>query len=135
LHWRIASTVSVQFRFDRVGPILRRERDRVVVDGPEVEHRAVASEVAGVGDRMRALPAPGRQRHHERVQAERAVNVEVAEEDLLGLRHADPFRRRPLLRSARGDDRRVDRRRPGLAGPPVVAQRTGTEPPEAENGE
>ena len=49
--------VALSDRIDGLGPATRRERDRMVVDRPEVEGRTVACEVTGIGNRMRTLAA------------------------------------------------------------------------------
>ncbi len=64
-------------------PVGGQHRLRVVREREEVEARAVAREVAGVGRRMRALAAHQRDREQEAVPRVAAVHVEVAEQDLL----------------------------------------------------
>jgi hypothetical protein len=58
----------------------------VVVDRPEVERRAEAGEVAGVGRRVHALPLQQGQTEDEGVARVGGVDVEIAEEDLRGVR-------------------------------------------------
>ena len=60
----------------------------VVVEREEVELRAVAGEVAGVGGRVRALAGEDRQRVDEGIDRVRGVHVEVAEQDALADRRA-----------------------------------------------
>ena len=65
------------------GPHRGGERLGVVVEREEVELRAVAGEVAGVGRRVRALAGEDRQRVDEGVDRVRGVHVEIAEQDAL----------------------------------------------------
>ena len=58
----------------------------MIVDGPEIEGRAEAGEVAGIGGGRGALSAGERQIHHESVKAEGRVNVEITKQDLLFFR-------------------------------------------------
>ncbi len=68
-------------RFDGLVPAARREGEGVVVDGPEVEGRAVAREVAGVRDGTGPVAAGHGQAHEERVGRERGMDVQVSEQD------------------------------------------------------
>ena len=55
----------------------------MVVDGPEVEVCTEAREIARVGDRVDAFTAAGRKRELKGIGRKRAVDVEIAEENLL----------------------------------------------------
>src|SRR5436309_1437703 len=74
--------VALPDRLLRLRPVRGCDAFGVVVDAPEVEVRAVAREVAGVGGRMRALALHEGERAQEGVDGEGRVHVEVAEEDL-----------------------------------------------------
>ncbi len=67
----------------RLLPLVRSQPLGVIVDRPEVERRAVAREVAGVGGGMGALPLEHRQAHQEGIEREGGVCMQIAEEDLL----------------------------------------------------
>ncbi len=54
----------------------------VIVDGPEIEPRAEASEITGVGGRMYALTLKERQAEDEGVARVGGMNVQVAKENL-----------------------------------------------------
>src|SRR5439155_855631 len=74
--------VALPDRLLRLRPVRGCDALGVVVDAPEVEVRAVAREVAGVGGWMRTLALHEGERAQEGVDGEGRVHVEVAEEDL-----------------------------------------------------
>ncbi len=96
----------------------------MIVDGPEVEGRAVAGEVAGVSRWMRSLACQGGEAREKGVHGESGVGVEVTEEDLLvEVRTASPGGS-PLRAGPSGHDVAGNRARGELAGsfiaiPPV----------------
>ena len=78
-----AHGVALAHALHRLAPLARRRGLGVVVDGTEVESRAIAGEVAGVRRRVGAFALCDRQAGQECVGGEGGVDVEVAEEDLL----------------------------------------------------
>ena len=89
-----ADLVALADRLHGLPPVARGDSLGVVVDGPEVECRAVAGEVTGVRRRVRPFALGDRQADQEGVEGEGGVDVEVAEEDLLRLRDVRRLRRR-----------------------------------------
>ncbi len=81
--------VALAERLHGLSPVAWSDALGVVVDGPEVECRAVAGEVTGVRRRVSAFALGDGQAHQEGVEGEGGVNVEVAEEDLLRLGDSD----------------------------------------------
>ena len=63
-------------------PGARRMRFRMVVDGPEIQSRAIAGEVAGVGQRAGSFSHVDGQDLAEGIQRVGGVHVQVAEQDL-----------------------------------------------------
>ncbi len=127
--------VALADRLDRLPPVARRDALGVVVDGPEVEGRAVAREVAGVGRGMRALSLADRKADQKGIEREGRVDVQVSEEDLLGARHADLLGRGAQARRPRGDHPGRARNRRDLSRPLVAAERTPSHGVQAETGQ
>ena len=75
-----------------VFPQGRRQGLGMIVDGPEIEGRAEAGEIAGIGRGRGALSARKGKTHHERVEAEGRVDMEVSEQDLLLFRRTQHTR-------------------------------------------
>ena len=121
--------------FDGFIPGALVEADRVVVDGPKVEGRTMTREVAGVGNGVSAFTAGSRERHHEGIQAERTMNVEVAEENLLGTRDPDVERGFFLHMRSLGNDfgRQCNGR--GRARPPMRPQPAPAQPLDDQEGD
>jgi hypothetical protein len=73
--------VALAHAVDGLAPARRREALGVIVQREEVQVRAEAREVAGVGGRMGALAPEHGKRVHQGVDGERGVDVEIAEQD------------------------------------------------------
>jgi hypothetical protein len=87
-------------------PLRRCQGFGVLVDRPEVESGAVASEVAGVCRRVRPFSLEQRQAAAEGIERERRMHVQITEQDLLGVFGADVLGIAALARGAFGDQRR-----------------------------
>jgi hypothetical protein len=98
-------------------------RDRAVGEVAEV-----AGEVAGVGGRVRALALDHRKAGLEGVGREGRVDVQVPEQDLLGLGHPSLARRCALGVRAPGQDARRDRRLRHLSRILVLSVETEDQP-------
>ena len=112
---------------DRLRPVGGGDALGMVVDRPEIEGRAEAREIASIGGRMGAIAAGHREAQHEGVEGEGRMDVEIAEQDLLGggggLRVRDRGHRPPRVRH--------------LSGPLVLAEPAAADraEPEAEHDE
>ena len=125
--------IALPHRIARHLPSARIESLRVVGQRVEVELRAEAREVAGIGGRVNALPAHQRKTPHEGVDRERGVNMQVAKEDAIGAGGCAL-----LTGSASGDVVRRERLLHDLAvkllvGPAVDEPKSQDEKHQAEN--
>jgi hypothetical protein len=106
----------------------------VIGERKEVQGRAEAGEVAGVGRGVRPLPAGEGEAAHEGIGGEGGVDVEIAEEDALG--GAGPSRRLPGGARAHPGGRELRAGR--LAGPlvaPSAVDHVGRGGEQGEEGE
>mgnify|MGYP001812190597 CR=1 FL=1 len=107
-------------------PVSRGDSLGVVVDGPEVECRAVAGEVTGIRRRVRAFALRDRQADQEGVEGEGGVDVEVAEENLLRSGYSDLLSGGALCDRATRYHRRRSARLRHLAGLLVASEPPAT---------
>ena len=81
--------VALTDRLLRLAPVRGRQGLGVIGEREEVERRAEAGEVAGVGERVHALAVHEGDAAEVGVRREGGVDVEIAEEDLLGVAGGD----------------------------------------------
>ena len=125
--------IALPDRLARHLPRARVEGLGMIGERVEIELGAKACEITSIGGRMHALASHQRQAPHERIHRQGRMNVEVAEEDAIGVG------RRPLLtRRARGDVLGSKRNARDLAidllvSPPVDEPKSQDEQHQAKN--
>ena len=83
--------VALPHAIPRFLPLMRGEGFRVIVDGPEIQSRAEAREIAGVRGGMGSLALVHGQADAEGVEGERGMHMQIAKEDLFLTRGSDYF--------------------------------------------